>query len=250
LTASRNAYTTVEPLDETRRWAELTRRVVPLDILEPRRRRPARERPFRAGRSVRTLVRLNSSIVYHIPIRQDVKNARWGEFVERYRGMMLAYLSSRFPALEAEDIVQETLMSLSQLMPYYRYDPKATGYFHNYLTGILRNKALRECDRRTKDTHLHEEAARLFAQEKAARDAGFPQWQRSVYEIAMRQLLADKEIHQRSKQIFLRLAVDGRSPESVAEAYGVERNAVDKIKSRMISRLKKIIQGLEDVYGK
>ena len=70
LTASRNAYTTVEPLDETRRWAELTRRVMPLDPLEPRRRRPVRERPFRAGRSVRTLVRLNSSIVYHIPIRQ------------------------------------------------------------------------------------------------------------------------------------------------------------------------------------
>ena len=72
LTPSRNAYTTVEPLDETRRWAELTRRVMPLDLLEPRRRRPVRERPFRAGRSVRTLVRLNSSIVYHIPIRQDL----------------------------------------------------------------------------------------------------------------------------------------------------------------------------------
>ena len=71
LTASRNAYTTVEPLDETRRWAELTRRVMPLDLIEPRRRRPVRERPFRAGRSVRTLVRPNSSIVYHIPIRQD-----------------------------------------------------------------------------------------------------------------------------------------------------------------------------------
>ena len=52
LTASRNAYTTVEPLDETRRWAELTRRVMPLDLLEPRRRRPVRERLFQAGRSV------------------------------------------------------------------------------------------------------------------------------------------------------------------------------------------------------
>ena len=68
---SRNAYTTVEPLDETRRWAELTRRVMPLDPIEPRRRRPVRERPFLAGRSVRTLVRLNSNLVYHIPIRQD-----------------------------------------------------------------------------------------------------------------------------------------------------------------------------------
>ena len=45
---------------------------MPLDLLEPRRRRPVRERPFRAGRSVRTLVRLNSGIVYHIPVRQDL----------------------------------------------------------------------------------------------------------------------------------------------------------------------------------
>ena len=40
LTASRNAYTTVEPLDITRRRAKLTRRVLPLDLLEPRRRSP------------------------------------------------------------------------------------------------------------------------------------------------------------------------------------------------------------------
>ena len=40
---SRNAYATVEPLDETRRRAELTRRVRPLDPMEPRRRRPGRE---------------------------------------------------------------------------------------------------------------------------------------------------------------------------------------------------------------
>ena len=40
LTASRNAYTTVEPLDITRRWAKLTRRVLPLDLFEPRRRIP------------------------------------------------------------------------------------------------------------------------------------------------------------------------------------------------------------------
>ena len=42
-----------------------------LDPIEPRRRRPVRERPFRTGRSFRTLVRLNSRIVYQILIRQD-----------------------------------------------------------------------------------------------------------------------------------------------------------------------------------
>ena len=71
----------------------------------------------------------------------------------------------------------------------------------------------------------------------------------SVYEIAMRELLADPEIHERSKQIFLCLAVDGVPADEVASAYGVERNIVDKIKSRMISRLKEIVAGLEGIDG-
>ena len=76
-------------------------------------------------------------------VGSSANNARWGEFVERYHGMMVAYLKANFPSLEAEDIVQETLMALSVIMPNYRYDPEAKGYFHNYLTGILRNKARR-----------------------------------------------------------------------------------------------------------
>ena len=57
--------------DETRWRAKLTRRVMPLDPIEPRRRRPAREGLSRAGRSIRTLVRLNSRVVYQISVRQD-----------------------------------------------------------------------------------------------------------------------------------------------------------------------------------
>ena len=178
-------------------------------------------------------------------IGSNANNARWCEFVERYRGMMIAYLRSNFPMLEAEDIVQETLMALSRIMPNYRYDPEATGHFHNYLTGILRNKALREYEKRARDRTAREEAADLLSAGDAEREAGIAKWQESVYEIATRELLADDSIHQRSKQIFLRLAVEGESPEEVASAYGVDRNVVDKIKSRMIARLKEIVQSLE-----
>ncbi len=64
-------------------------------------------------------------------IGSSADNARWGEFVERYQGMMAAYLKANFPSLEAEDIVQETLMTLSGILPNYQYDPEAKGYFHN-----------------------------------------------------------------------------------------------------------------------
>lgn len=177
-------------------------------------------------------------------IGSSASNSRWGEFVERYRGMMVAYLKANFPTLDADDIVQETLVALSRIMPNYHYDPGTTGHFHNYLTGILRNKALRECDKRARDRAVLEESAALPPRGDSEHDAAIAKWQEAVYEIAMRELLADEAIHQRSKQIFLRLAVDGASPEEVASAYGVSRNVVDKIKSRMIARLKGIVVSL------
>ena len=91
-------------------------------------------------------------------------------------------------------------------------------------------------------------AAILPAQNKA-RDEEIAQWQEAVYEIAMREILADGSIHQRSKQIFLRLTVDGVPPDEVASAYGVERGVVDKIKSRMIARIKSIVAALEGADG-
>ena len=68
-----------------------------------------------------------------------------------------------------------------------------------------------------------------------------------MLEIAMRQLLADGKISDKSKQIFQRLMVDGQSPDEVAVAYGTSRNNVDKVKSRMIAKLREIIRTLESV---
>lgn len=154
-------------------------------------------------------------------------------------------MRERFPSLDADDVIQETLMALSRIMPNYRYYPDETGHFHNYLTGILRNKALRECEKRARDKAVAEEVAAIASGGDAESDARIAEWQKSVYEIAMRELLADDSIHQRSKQIFLRLAVEGIPPEEVASAYGVARNVVDKVKSRMIARLKEIVASLE-----
>ena len=68
---SRNTCTTVEPLDETRRWAVLTRRVKSLDPKEPRRRRPVLGGLPLTGRSVQALCPVNGRIVYQNSIRQD-----------------------------------------------------------------------------------------------------------------------------------------------------------------------------------
>ena len=77
-------------------------------------------------------------------LAQDSQHARWGEFVARYRPMMEAFMRERFPSLDADDVIQETLIAVWAALPSYRYAPDERGHFHNYLTGILRNKALRQ----------------------------------------------------------------------------------------------------------
>jgi len=76
-------------------------------------------------------------------LAHDSQHARWGEFVARYRPMMEAFMRERFPSLDADDVIQETLIELIRVFPVYHYSPKEKGYFHNYLTGILRHRALR-----------------------------------------------------------------------------------------------------------
>ena len=76
-------------------------------------------------------------------LAQDSQHARRGEFVARYRPMMEAFMRERFPALDADDVIQEALIELIKVFPVYRHTPEEKGHFHSYLTGILRHRALR-----------------------------------------------------------------------------------------------------------
>ena len=175
-------------------------------------------------------------------IAQDAQNVRWGEFVTRYRPMMEAFMRERFPSLEADDIIQETLVALCRVLPSYRYAPDEKGHFHNYLTGILRNKALRSLRKREQDEALRADYANgenLFIDE--------PSYRESLFELALRQFLSDDSIADRTKRIFERTAMNGESPESVAESFKMTRHAVDQAKSRAMIRLREIMKGLESL---
>ena len=184
-------------------------------------------------------------------IAQDSQHARWAEFVARYRPMMEAYMHERFPSLDADDVIQETLVAVCRVMPSYRYDPDAKGHFHNYLTGILRNKALRqsECDNRRQA-----KMRKLASGKKIETDVNPPSdryaSQRDIFEIALRQLLADDSVHARTREVFRRVAVNGDSPEDVASDFGITRNSVDQMKSRMMTRLREFVSALEKVEAR
>ncbi len=204
-------------------------------------------------------------------LAQDSQHARWAEFVERYRPMMETFMRERFPTVEADDVIQETLIALIETLPVYHYSPEEKGSFHNYLTGILRNKALRQLGKDKRQAELVDgmrrsrgdtpyQTADSGAGNAMLADfgrAGSPlpaeytvdeqSWREALMEIALRQLLADDTVHARTREVFRRVAVNGEKPEDVASDFGITRNAVYQMKDRMMTRLREFVAALEKV---
>lgn len=185
----------------------------------------------------------STSITMLRQLAADSQHARWAEFVTRYRPMMEAYVRERFPSVEADEAIAETLIALVDVFRGYRYDPEETGRFHNYLTGILRHKALRLCKKAEAQVDLR----RKLAAEPlpAPDDSEESDYHQSLFDIAVRQFFNDESIAPRTKEIFRRTAMKGEPPEAVAKSFMMERHAVDQIKSRSIAKLRTIIEALE-----
>ena len=170
-------------------------------------------------------------------------SARWGEFVARYDGLMRGYLQSRFPDVDADDVMQETLLSMTKALPGYRYTPDAKGCFRDYLVGVLRHKALDALRKRASER----EKRSAFANERdlcAASARDDVQWREALMHAALDQLLADDSIAMRNREIFRRVAMLGDPPERVAADFGVSRGNVDVIKNRLLARMRAIVESM------
>ena len=178
-------------------------------------------------------------------LARDSQHARWTEFVARYRPMMEAYMRERFPSVEADDVIQETLIALGRVLPNYRYAPDEKGRFRNYLTGILRNKAMRQLRGDSRRAEIA--AAAELSRPQDAAPAEDQSWREAVFALALGQFLADDSVADRTKRIFERVALNGEPPEAVAASFKMKRHAVDQAKSRALTRLREIVKSLEGV---
>ena len=184
---------------------------------------------------------------------EDAQSPRWTEFANKYASTIEGFLFKYFPTVDANDVVQETLIALVEKLPLYEYDPDARGHFRNYLIGIVRYKAIEQLKRRKRETEMREALEMKeelnWEYEKRAYSVDLRNWQREAYEAALAQFMADPKLSARDKEIFRRTALQGESPEAVAALFGIKRNNVDQIKARMVARLKELALQYANVCG-
>lgn len=177
-------------------------------------------------------------------LADNTAHAQWHEFHNAYEATMRDFMASRYPMLEADDVIQETMISIFKRLPNYDYSPERHGHFHNYLIGILKHKALDAMRRHYKKASLEEP----IDDEPPAPSDKLPMqdedetWRHSAMEVAIDQLMADDSLSPNTRMIFEHVVLLHEPPESVAAKFGTTRNNVDQIKARLLAKLRKIVE--------
>ena len=174
-------------------------------------------------------------------LADNPESARWAELYRLYEEPMRGLLQQRFPSLEADDLIQETMAALAKRLPDYRYTPDAKGHFRNYLMGILKHKAMDALERRRREAEKKDDYARSPRTSDGSHDNS---WRDAALEVAIQQLMSDASVNARHREVFRAVALEHLKPEAVAERFGISRGNVDQIKRRLIERLSEIVSQL------
>ena len=183
-----------------------------------------------------------TSITLLKSLASGTDNARWAEFFRIYEQPMRSFLSARFPSVDADDAIQETMVALMRRMPDYHYTPDSNGHFHNYLTGILKHKAEDALRREARES-----GKRAKLKERGAADAPREDpddWKLAAMNAALEQLLSDESVNARAREVFRHVALMHEPPAEVAAAFGISRTNVDQIKRRMVQRLSVLVSSM------
>jgi RNA polymerase sigma factor (sigma-70 family) len=183
-----------------------------------------------------------------VRLRDARDEGAWGQFVDLYAPLVYGYVRRRgLQDADAADLTQVVLRVVALAIRKLDYDPRR-GSFRGWLFTIVRSKlasflARRPDDQGTGDTATHRllEAQPAPEADTAAWDAEYDQ---RLFAWAAQQVRG--QVREATWQAFWQTAVEGKPGKEVADSLGLSLAAVRLAKSRVVARLKALVQQAED----
>jgi RNA polymerase sigma factor (sigma-70 family) len=176
--------------------------------------------------------------------------AAWQQFVELYGRLVYGFVRQRgLQDADAADLTQEVFLALAGGAGQWKYDPER-GSFRGWLFGITRNKLARFLERqRSQPLGSGDTDANRRLDEEPGREpdlgvAWEQQFQQQIFRLAA-EVVVDS-FTPTTWQAFWRTAVEGRSAAAVAAELDLTVGAVYVARSRVLARLTKQVQQLQD----
>ena len=189
-----------------------------------------------------------TSITLLKAISGSAESMRWTEFFNIYEPHMRGFMRTKFPSVEPDDAIQDTMVAMMKALPGYHYTPDENGHFRNYLMGVLSHKAADILRKNAKQSGIKSKLKNdhdpKLRRKDGIEDAEHEAWKASAMEAAIEMLMSDESIRPATREVFRHVALMHEDPEEVARAFGISRNNVDQIKKRMITKLTETIRAM------
>ena len=176
----------------------------------------------------------------------------WGRFVELYAPVLYRFFRRRtLQDADAADLTQDVLHVVAKRVNSFAHN-EAPGAFRAWLYTIARNRLRHFLDQRHRSTppggdwEAIEPAEDLPAPDEDA--AAWDQdYRRRVFAWASDQVRA--RVDPSTWQAFWQTAIEGRTGEEVGQSLGMSTGAVYMAKSRVMARLRKLVDEIELLEG-
>jgi RNA polymerase sigma-70 factor (ECF subfamily) len=184
-----------------------------------------------------------------VRLRDPSDGTAWSEFVELYVPVVYGYARKQgLQDADAADVSQEVLRAVAGAVGRLEYDPER-GAFRNWLFTVVRHKLSNWRAARERQTPGAGDTATQLLLEQCPAPAAEAsewetQWQDQLFSWACTQVRRD--VSTVTWQAFWRTAIDGQSGSQVAADLGLSVTAVYSARSRVLARLKELIQSAQE----
>jgi RNA polymerase sigma factor (sigma-70 family) len=184
-------------------------------------------------------------------LRNGQDNDSWRDFFQTYWKLIYGFaIRCGCSDAEAEEVVQETVISISRKMPEYRYDP-AVCSFKGWLMHVTNWRVIDQLRKRRTGKEmplsLDASAANLIEQMAGSAPSELEtlweqEWQKNLIDAALERV--KRKVNAEHYQIFYLLLVKGHSPRKVASMLKINVARVYLAKHRVSALVQKEIKSL------
>jgi len=175
--------------------------------------------------------------------------AAWVRFWDTYQGAIRQFAAFKGGEENADDIVMTVLGKLVEVLRPGQYTPEK-GSFHSYLATMIVNEVhmahrkdvVRQVDKRISiDTPVGEEDGKTVADTLTAPQVSVESidedWRKAVLASAREHVLMHTALSDRDRQVYRAYALEGEDIAVVSKKFGLSRNSVSQIKTRIERRI-------------
>ena len=172
----------------------------------------------------------------------DTENeAAWNRFFDLYAGFVYSIARSKgLNAVDADDIVQIVFCDLARTMLTFKYD-REKGRFRSYLSGLVSWRVMDRLRYGKRDAELKANFLEEVRSAEADGDDAFAEreWQAAAMEEALRRM--KPEVRPEHYAAFVASAVEGQDTETVTNLYGISRDNLYQIRTRLTEKLRETV---------